>query len=132
MKKIAIILALMLPAAAFGQSFSTGARASVGVDYKIKKGLHIEAREEMRMADNFAGLSSLRTTLGVTYKPLDFLKVGVGYTLINPYKINKELDNDALYTGPGSSASPSGNACSSPTTLMMPSTSIRAQETPLH
>ena len=59
MKKIAIILAMMLPAAAFGQSFSTGARASVCV----------------------------------------FLKVGVGYTLINPYKINKELDNDALYTG---------------------------------
>ena len=52
MKKIAIILAMMLPAAAFGQSFSTGARASVGVDYKIKKGLHIEAREEMRA--NFA------------------------------------------------------------------------------
>ena len=99
MRKIALILALMAPMAAFGQTFSTGVRASVGVDYKIKKGLHIEAREEMRMADNFAGLSSLRTTLGLTYKPLDFLKVGVGYTLINPYKINKELDNDALYTG---------------------------------
>ena len=99
MKKIVLALALLLPAAAFGQTFSTGARASVGVDYKIKKGLHIEAREEMRMADNFAGLGSLRTTIGLSYKPLDFLKVGVGYTLINPYKINKELDNDVLYTG---------------------------------
>ena len=99
MKKIALILALMAPIAAFGQTFSTGARASIGVDYKIKKGLHIEAREEVRAADIFAGLNSLRTTIGVTYKPLDFLKVGVGYTLINPYKINKDLGDDNLYTG---------------------------------
>ncbi|MBQ7272881.1 MAG: DUF2490 domain-containing protein [Bacteroidales bacterium] len=99
MKKIVLALALLIPAAAFGQSFSTGGRASVGVDYKIKKGLHIEAEEEVRAADSFAGLGSLRTTLGVTYKPVNFLKVGLGYTLINPYKINKELDDDTLYNG---------------------------------
>lgn len=99
MKKTVLALALLLPAAAFGQSFSTGGRASVGVDYKVFKGFHIEAKEEVRAADNFAGLESLRTTIGLTYKPLSFLKLGVGYTLINPFKIEKELDNDVLYTG---------------------------------
>lgn len=99
MKKTVLALALLLPAAAFGQSFSTGGRASVGVDYKVFKGFHIEAKEEVRAADNFAGLESLRTTIGLSYKPLNFLKLGVGYTLINPYKIDKELDNDVLYTG---------------------------------
>lgn len=99
MKKLVLALALLVPFTAFGQTFSTGGRASVGVDYKIKKGLHIEAEEEVRAADSFAGLGSLRTTLGVSYKPLSFLKVGVGYTLINPYKINKELSDDSYYTG---------------------------------
>ena len=99
MKKIVLALALLAPVAAFGQTFSAGGRASVGVDYKIVKGLHIEAEEEVRSADNFSGLGSLRTTLGVTYKPLSFLKVGLGYTLINPYKIDKELDDNSLYSG---------------------------------
>ncbi len=99
MKKLVLALALLLPGAAFGQTFYTGARASVGVDYKIKKGLHVEAREELRTAENFTGIESLRTTIGVSYKPLSFLKVGVGYTLINPYKIGKELDTDVYYTG---------------------------------
>lgn len=99
MKKLVLALALLVPFSTFAQTFSTGGRASVGVDYKIKKGLHIEAEEEVRAASSFAGLGSLRTTLGVTYKPLSFLKVGVGYTLINPYKINKELSDDSYYTG---------------------------------
>ena len=99
MKKIVIALALLVPFTAFGQSFSTGGRASVGVDYKISKGFHIEAREEVRAASGFAGLGSTRTSIGLSYKPLSFLKVGVGYVLINPYKINKELDDDTYYTG---------------------------------
>ncbi|MBR4735279.1 MAG: DUF2490 domain-containing protein [Bacteroidales bacterium] len=99
MKKIVLALALLVPAVSFGQSFSTGGRAAVGVDYKVSKGFHIEAEEEVRTADSFAGLGSLRTTLGISYKPLNFLKVGAGYTLINPYKIGKELDDDVLYTG---------------------------------
>ena len=99
MKKIVLALALLMPLSAFGQSFSTGGRASVGVDLKLAKGLHIEAEEEVRAADSFAGLGSLHTTLGVTYKPLSFLKVGAGYTLINPYKIDKDLGDDNYYTG---------------------------------
>ncbi|MBQ9411296.1 MAG: DUF2490 domain-containing protein [Bacteroidales bacterium] len=99
MKKIVLALALLVPLASFGQTFSTGGRASVGVDVKLAKGLHIEAGEEVRSADSFAGLGSLRTTLGISYKPLSFLKVGAGYTLINPYKIDKDLGDDYYYTG---------------------------------
>lgn len=99
MKKLIFALALFAPLAAWGQDFNFGARASAEVDYKIVKGLHISAGEELRMADNFAGLGSLRTSVGLSYKPLKFLKVGVGYILINPYKINKELDPDVYYTG---------------------------------
>ena len=54
MKKIVLALALLVPAVSFGQSFSTGGRAAVGVDYKVSKGFHIEAEEEVRTADSFA------------------------------------------------------------------------------
>ena len=97
MKKLAFLAALLLPLAASAQ-ISTGGRASVGVDYKVFKGFHIEAEEEVRTADNFAGLGSLRTSLGVSYKPIKYVKVGVGYTLINPFKIDKEMDDGSLYT----------------------------------
>ncbi len=103
MKKLIVALALLVPATVFGQTFYSGARVSVGADYKISKGFHIEAEEEMRTAENFAGLGSMRTTLGMTYKPVKFLKLGVGYTLINPYKINKEITdasgNTTQYNG---------------------------------
>ena len=97
MKKLLLLTALLLPMAAQAQII--GGRASVGVDYKIAKGLHITAEEEIRSADSFSSLGSLRTTLGLTYKPAKFLKVGVGYTLINPWKVDKELDDGTLYTG---------------------------------
>lgn len=98
MKKLVLMLALLAPVAAFGQ-VTVGGRASVGVDYKISKGLHAEAEVEVRAADSFAGLGSTRTTLGLTYKPLSFLKVGIGYTNINPFKTNKELSSGSFYTG---------------------------------
>ena len=84
MKRIVLALALLLPAAAFAQTMEWGARASVEANYKIMKGLHVYAEEEMRASD--MALSSMRTTLGVTYKPSKAVKVGVGYTLINPYQ----------------------------------------------
>ena len=97
MKKLLLLTALLLPMAAQAQII--GGRASVGVDYKIAKGLHITAEEEVRTADNFSALGSTRTTLGLTYKPVKFLKLGAGYTLINPWKVDKELDDGTLYSG---------------------------------
>lgn len=93
MKKLAFVLALLLPAAAFAQTSSSFAgRASVEADYKIMKGLHLSVGEEIRSNDNFSALGSLRTTVGLTYKPIPYLRIGVGYTLINPWKNGKEIE----------------------------------------
>ncbi len=62
-----------------------GGRLTTGLDKKITKGLHITLDEELRMADNFGSLGRLQTTLAVKYKVLPFLRVGVGYALINPF-----------------------------------------------
>ncbi|MBQ6952534.1 MAG: DUF2490 domain-containing protein [Bacteroidales bacterium] len=101
MKRFAWMLALLLPVAAQAQTFA--GRASVGVDYKIKKGLHLVAEEEVRSAEGFSALGSTRTTLGITWKPASFLKLGTGYTLINPWKVDKEVEledgSTDTYTG---------------------------------
>ena len=84
MKKLAILALLLLPLTAGAQEFA--ARTSVGADYKISKGLHLGVEEEVRSADSFEALGSLRTTADVSYKVSKHFKVGGGYTLINPYK----------------------------------------------
>ena len=92
MKKIAFILAMLLPTAAFAQTFA--GRASVGADYKIVKGLHLSVEEEIRSEDNFSSLGSIRSTVGMSYKPVKFLKLGAGYTLINPWKSSANAFNN--------------------------------------
>ena len=102
MKKLVFALVLLLPLTAQAQTSFAG-RASAGVDYKIAKGFHIVAEEEVRSADSFSALGSIRTTLGLTWKPAKFLKLGTGYTLINPWKVGKEVEledgSTASYTG---------------------------------
>lgn len=94
MKKILLLLAAaMLPLAVGAQSVESAGRASVGVDYKIQKGLHVQAEEEIRSSGNFESLGSLRTSLGITYKPVKYVKLGAGYTLINPYKASASAFN---------------------------------------
>ena len=99
MKRITLLLTLCIPALGFAQPVEFGGRASVGLDYKIKKGLHVTLEEEIRADNNFARLNRMQTTVGLTYKPVSWLKLGVGYTLINPYKTEKELDDGSYYTG---------------------------------
>ena len=62
-----------------------GGRLSLGLDKKIVKGLNLSLEEELRMADNFGNLGRLQTTVGVKYKVLPYLRLGLGYVLINPY-----------------------------------------------
>lgn len=84
MKRLCILLALLLPAGAWAQSTTEfGARASAEVNFRITKGFHAYAEEEIRIAST--SLDDLRHTLGFTYKPFKALKLGVGYTLINSY-----------------------------------------------
>lgn len=86
MKKLAFALALLLPLAVAAQTNTGGGvRLSVGAEYKIRKGLHVNVMEEVRMNGAFQSLGRLQTTVGVDYKPVKFLKLGMGYVLINPY-----------------------------------------------
>ncbi len=62
-----------------------GGRLSVSVDKKLARGLHISLEEEIRMDNNFGSLDRFHTTLGLSYKVNDYLKLGVGYAMINPY-----------------------------------------------
>jgi len=84
MKRIAFLLALLLPVAAVAQtSTEWGVRVSAEANYRITKGLHVLAEEEFRYANGTT--DNVRTTLGITYKPAKAVKFGLGYTLINPF-----------------------------------------------
>lgn len=86
-KKLLLTIAVIsIPAAsAFAGDNETGARASAGVDYKIVKGFHLNVDEELRLGDGLDNIDRLQTTVGLSYKPLKYLKIGAGYTLLNPY-----------------------------------------------
>lgn len=62
-----------------------GARLSMSVDKKLTKGVHLRLEEEIRFDNNFGAFDRFHTTLGLTYKVNSFLKLGVGYAMINPY-----------------------------------------------
>ncbi|MBQ8703766.1 MAG: DUF2490 domain-containing protein [Bacteroidales bacterium] len=83
-----LLLAVAIPAAAqtdveLDNEF--GARLSVAADKKLTKGLHLRLEEEVRFDDNFGAFNRFHTTLGLSYKVNDYLKLGVGYALINPW-----------------------------------------------
>lgn len=62
-----------------------GGRIAVSLDKKLAKGIHLKLEEEIRVDGNFRSLDRLHTTLALDYKVNSFLKVGIGYALINPY-----------------------------------------------
>lgn len=65
-----------------------GGRLSVSIDKKLARGLHVSLEEEIRMDNNFGSFDRFHTTLGLSYKVSDYLKLGVGYAMINPYSSN--------------------------------------------
>lgn len=62
-----------------------GGRMSLTIDKKLTRGLHLSLEEEIRLDDNFQSLNRLQTTLGISYKVNNYLKVGISYAFINPY-----------------------------------------------
>ena len=90
MKRLTLLLALLLPAAAWAQTTTgLGIRASAEANYKITKGLHVYFEEEVRT--NALALDDFRHTLGFTYKPVKGLRLGIGYTLINAFKSSESV-----------------------------------------
>jgi len=68
------------------------ARITAGVDYKIDKGLHLQASEEVRLYD--FGFNRSVTTVGLEYKAAKWLKIGADYNLIGI----KATDTDTDYS----------------------------------
>lgn len=97
MKKHLIIVSLLaLPLYGMAQTDidldpETGGRIAVSVDKKVARGLHVGIEEEVRFDNNLTSFNRFHTTLGATYKVLPYLKLGLGYSLINGY-------DDSLYT----------------------------------
>lgn len=59
-------------------TFETGGRFTGGVDIRlVPKVLSMSVSEELRLESNFTNLRRSYTTVGIAYKPLDWLKTGL-------------------------------------------------------
>lgn len=102
LKKIVFFLIAFVPFALSAQTSvdldsEFGGRISVGIDKKIQKGLHVSLDEELRLDDNFKSVNRLQMNLGVDYKLMQYIKLGVGYSLINPYDMTENAFSDAKH-----------------------------------
>ena len=87
---LAVLIATATPALLCAQTDvdldpEFGGRLSVGIDKKLTRGLHLTLDEEIRFHENFSSLNRLQTSLGLRYKVNNYLRLGIGYTMINPY-----------------------------------------------
>lgn len=74
-----------------------GGRVSLSLNKKIVKGLHISLEEEVRFDNNFGAFDRFHTTLDVSYKVLPYLKVNLGYSLINGYSTSESAFKSARH-----------------------------------
>lgn len=61
-------------------------RSSLDLDWKLAKGLHLEAGYELRSEDSFGRLDRHQASVGLSYKFTDWLKAGASYTYIYHHK----------------------------------------------
>ena len=94
MKRVFIAAAVLLASLPLGAqtisdpTYDLQSRTSIGLDWKIVKGLHLEGEYEMRTRDSFSAIARHQASLGLSYKITDGLKAGVGYTFIYHHKTN--------------------------------------------
>lgn len=87
---------LLFPFAAVGQTpasetdYDFRSRTSVGVDWKIAKGLHLDGGYELRTADNFSRIERHQVNVGLQYSPIKHLEIGAGYYFIGHFDSGKE------------------------------------------
>lgn len=67
------------------------ARMSAEVDWKVFKGFHLYASEELRLDENMSHVERLHGTVGVSYKINDYLKTSAEY---NPIMVFKTAEAD--------------------------------------
>lgn len=62
-----------------------GLRLSLMAEKELARGLHAYLSEEVRLDNNLGAFDRFHTTIGLTYKLTDNVKLGLGYALIAPY-----------------------------------------------
>lgn len=67
------------------QNVGFNTRTSAEIDWKIVKGLHLNAGYELRTKDSFAGVERHQASIGLDYKVCDYFKVGGEYIFIGHY-----------------------------------------------
>ena len=87
------LLGLPLAASAQGTvsdlTYDFQTRTSIGANWKIAKGLHLEGEYELRTKNNLSTVGRHTGTLGLTYKFPFGLKTGVSYSYIYNYGTKK-------------------------------------------
>ena len=92
MKRILLsaLAALLCCAAAYAAGDDTETDASYGavvdVDWKVAKGLHLNAETEARMQDAWSNMERWTLCLGTDYRLTSWLKAEMGYEFLNRYK----------------------------------------------
>lgn len=82
---------LLVPLSAMAQDF--GLDINVGLKKKIVKGLNISAAFELRTQDMSSEMERIDAGIDLSYKPIDYFKVGVGYHFIDKYKLKHETES---------------------------------------
>ena len=96
MKRITYIILGLLALPLYGQAQGQeqtefAGRASVTADWKIVKGLHLNAEYEIRSEDAFKGVERNQFGIGVSYKINGWLRVAGGYDYIGRFNSEREL-----------------------------------------
>lgn len=85
------IFPFLLPSLAVAQDFGLDFNAKV--TKKIVKGFNIAASVEVRTQDKSTALERIDAGIDLSYKPIDYLKFGVGYNFIDAYKLSRETED---------------------------------------
>ena len=98
---LTFMLGAMAIISATAQSDDFGIWTDVGVEKKFSKKLSMEGGVEARFEDKVSKVTRTGFNIGVTYKPLKFLRFGAGYAFMNDWKdteMKAKYDTD-LETG---------------------------------
>ncbi len=85
--------ALLHPDKISAQDTGFNMRTSAAVDWKVRKGLHLNAEYELRTKNSLDGIERHQVTVGADYKVCDYFKAGLDYIYIGKYNSSSELRN---------------------------------------
>lgn len=80
----------------FAQDADNALWTTVDIKKKFKNGFSLSLSEEYKMRENFSNTDKFETTIDLSWKPLSFLKGGVGYSRID-YNHPSNNNNPAEY-----------------------------------